>query len=289
MSSNTVVSVRNVTNLAAAFQLHYHLCLPTKAKRPHFAEPALRAATEPTLISVCQRYLYHLLDFETAPGVLRLLLSLRPEHRVAEAVKAIRGNLWAAFRREGLLAKAGPFWSRGYFVRSVGQVTNETVEQYVTSQFQHHELPRSPQHPGIYSAPGDPSALRTSAHATFELNHHFVFVVARRDPLLDPEVAQFVQQCFVRTAEQNGWIPWKVEVLPEHGHLVVGSSPTDSPEEVAGVLMNAVWELMHERCREFLRLEGLQELWKPGYFVRSVGSATTAQVRSFMGTMRVVE
>jgi REP element-mobilizing transposase RayT len=79
-------------DLRAAYQLHYYLCLRTKRSQPLFTPP-IRASLEEHLTAICAHCQFHVLESQPYENHLRLLLSLRPEHSVAEAVKKIRGNL----------------------------------------------------------------------------------------------------------------------------------------------------------------------------------------------------
>jgi REP element-mobilizing transposase RayT len=74
----------------SAYQLHYYLCFGAKRSKPVFTS-SIRAALEGHLNEICDRCDFHLLELHPYEDNLRLLLSLRPEHAVAVAVKKIMG------------------------------------------------------------------------------------------------------------------------------------------------------------------------------------------------------
>lgn len=266
-------------SLPAAYQLRYHIGLAAKRKLPLFADAPMRELVTATLADVCRRNGYHLLDHAVAPNGLYLLLSLKPEHSVSAAVKAVKGNIWAAAKNTG---RPAVLWSRGIFVRSVGTVSTAQVANYVASQFDHHGYSDSQYwQPAGYQ--GDLAALSTirkSAHAVFEMNHHFVFVLARRELILDAEIAAGLLACLRESAGRQGLVVWRAEVVPDHAHLLLGLEPSQAPAEVAGRLMADSWRWMAQRYGDALRGEGLENVWKSSYYVGTAGAVTTAQVRS---------
>jgi len=217
-----------LTNLTAAYQLRYHIGLATKRKQLLFEAPAARELVTATLGEVCRRYGYHLLDHAVAANGLHLLLSLKPEHSVSAAVRAIKGNVWAAMRDAG---RPQVVWSRGIFVRSVGSVAAPQIVAYVASQFEHHghEATARWVPAGCQADLSQLSALRRSAHAVFELNYHFVFVVARRESLFDGDTIHGVLECLRQSADRQGLPVWGMEVVPDHAHLFVGLEPSSVP------------------------------------------------------------
>ncbi|NCO37028.1 MAG: IS200/IS605 family transposase [Armatimonadetes bacterium] len=265
-------------DLPAAYQLHYHVGLAPNRKQPFFASPEVRRAIESALRSVCERNHYHLLDHALVDRGLYLLLSLRPEHSVSGAVKAIKGNLWAAVKN---LGDPQPVWSRGIFVRSVGTVNAERVATYVSTQFAHHEVDPVAFEPVSYQRNlAAMSALRNSAHVVFELNHHFVFVLDRRECFLEPEAARGLVGCLVDSAARQGVLVWRGEVVPDHVHLVTGLEPSHIPADVASRFLADSWRWLHDRYAAVLRFERLENVWRQSYYVGTVGAATTAQVRA---------
>jgi REP element-mobilizing transposase RayT len=115
----------------SAYQLHYYLCLGANRRKPVFTS-AIRAALEGYLSDICDRCRFHLIEQQTYENNLRLVLSLRPEHSVAGAVKKIRGNLSRLLCAEYGEFEAGSVWSRGYFAKSIGKV-EEAIARSLSS------------------------------------------------------------------------------------------------------------------------------------------------------------
>ena len=121
----------------AAYQLHYYLCLRSKRNKPLFTS-SIRSSLEEHLKEICDHCRFHLLESSSREDHLRLVLSLRPEHSVADAVKKIRGNLSRSLCAEYSELEAGNIWSRGYFVKSIGKVEDAVTAKYIAGQAAHH-------------------------------------------------------------------------------------------------------------------------------------------------------
>ncbi len=271
-------------NTTPAYQLRYHFGWHTHGRRPLFASVAAKDVLRRALAEVATERGYHIIEQDIGPCVLRALLSLLPEHSPAEATRVIKGNLAAAARRELSLPN---IWSRGAFLRSVGSATDDVVQRYVSDQLKHHQAaPLDNPRWGAdaqYHADGDPTALREGAHGVFECNVHVVFVVERRVDFLDEHVAAELVGYWRRVCSKHQWTPWDIGVVRDHAHLFLGLRPADCPRDVALSLMANAAYFLERRYAGALRDLSLHGVWRPGYYVGTVGAATTAQVKAFLG------
>ena len=268
-------------SVKAAYQSRFHFGWYAHGRQDKLS--SVKHLIQDTLESVCEKQGYHLLEHEIEPTVVRALISLTPQTSPTEVTRFVKGNIATAARNE---AGISDLWSRGWFCRSVGTVTTETIREYVAKQYEHHRA--APElHPELaakaqYRRPGDATKLRTSSHAVFEYNIHVVLVTNRRQEFLDLEVAESLV-CYLRqVCEKKSWIPWNIDVLPDHLHLLVGLSPTDAPDEVALSLLNNVEYFTQQRHGSVMATVVEKTVWQPGYYVGTVGAATTAQVKAFL-------
>lgn len=163
----------------AAYQLHFYICLRTQRNKPVFT-PSILDSLEEHLNAICEYCRFRVLERNSYDNHLRLILSLRPEHSIAEAVKKIRGNLSRSLCAEFGELEAGKLWSRGYFAKSIGKVEDAVVAQYIASQAVHHGYtgPSASLVCG-YDEPGNPPVLWSRNHVAFNLTHHLVLDTQR--------------------------------------------------------------------------------------------------------------
>jgi putative transposase len=277
-------------NTQPAFELRFHFGWPTRRRQATFEDAAIRDALTESFQEVTTRYGYHGLETAVEPAAVRSLVSLRPDQTPSAVTRVVRGNLATSLRRQ---LGVRELWSRGWFCRSVGHCTNETVQAYVAQQYEHHQaapsvLPAAAAK-ARYRGEGDPAELRKSAHAVFECNLHVVLVTRRRLEFLDLDVAESLVGYWRRVCEKKEWVPWEINVVWNHAHLFLGVQPRDQPGEVALSLMNNAAWFLEQRHGRVLLAEKMLGIWRPSFYVGTVGSATSAQVASFLGQKEGLE
>lgn len=126
-------------HLTWAYQLHYYLCFRTYRRRPFFNDnKSSLAESLKTLFGV---YGYHSLEMKLRASDVLLLLSLRPDHRISEVLKKLKGESSTALCRQ--LGVSPPLWARGYLARTAGRA-RLSRQRLFESTSRASRLPRSP-------------------------------------------------------------------------------------------------------------------------------------------------
>jgi putative transposase len=212
-----------------------------------FSDP-IRRSLEEHLGAICARCEFHLLECHPYDNHVRLLLSLRPEHSVAEAVKKIRGNLSRSLCADYSELEAGKLWSRGYFAKSSGKVEEAIIAKYIAGQASHHGYEgNAASLVCAYDERETPRALFFHNHATFNLRHHIVLDTQRHADVFDDVTGNALIEYWVRVAEKKGFQIAQIRVLPNHSHLRVGLRPPTSVLDCVLSLMNNSWVMMNRR------------------------------------------
>lgn len=120
---------------------------------------------------------------------------------------------------------------------------------------------------------------RRESNSVSLINFHFVFVPKRRKPILVGQVAQRLQEIIFELVLEHQWKLIALEIMPDHVHLLVNVSPTDSAAQVARWVKGRA--ARHLRS-EFPHLLRLPSLWTPSYFIGSVGSVSTEIVKKYI-------
>lgn len=86
---------------------------------------------------VCFNHQIEILAIEIMPDHVHLVLSLDPQFGINKAVKRIKGTSSNYLRKEyPELLKLPSLWTNSYFVSTIGDVSTETVLEYVKNQWQ---------------------------------------------------------------------------------------------------------------------------------------------------------
>jgi len=275
-------------DLPSAYFLHYLLAFQTRRNRPVF-QKELREPVSTWLQEICAQENYHLLAHQVRETYLEMLLSLRPYHAISKVVQktkaAVSKQVFIHYPETEDLIGRRNLWANGYKVESIGAATTAMVKAYLDSQREHHVVQTQEQRTLVRYAAPDKVTYRgfRRGKAVYRLNHHYVFTVKQRPRVLDEEIAQHLTDLWLRICDAKEYDLLTLEILDEHAHCLILHKPKHAPQEVAEALMNNTSFLIlqkYDRLRDRF-LDG--QLWIPGFFVRSVGERTTAQVKSYFG------
>ena len=119
--------------------LMVHLIFVTRYRKALlFGE--LREDIKHWMFETCQTHHWYIKRMETDRDHIHILLQYNPTDRISTIVTVLKQctTHYAWEKYEYLLRKnywkERTFWSDGYFVASVGQVSQETIEHYIENQ-----------------------------------------------------------------------------------------------------------------------------------------------------------
>ena len=268
--------------LRSAYQLHYYFCFRTKYDKP-ILESDIRASIDRQLKEIFEYCDFHLLERDLGENHLRLVVSLRPEHSVAEAIKKIKGNLSRLLCAEYEKLEAGRLWSRGYFAKSVGTVDESVVARYIANQAGHHGYTLgSASLICSYDEPNEPPPLFFHNHAAFYLAYHISLETTRHIPVFDDVTGAALIEYWLRVAQNKGFEIAQIRVLPDHCHIRVRLMPSMSVLECVLILMNNSWSMMNDRFWGVLKQTDAWDVWEPSFYAGTLGDVTTAEVKAYL-------
>ena len=126
------------------------------------------------------------------------------------------------------------------------------------------------------------TVYRTGAHTKHRLLFHIVFVAKYRRSVLRHDVAHRLKQLFWQGSQMNDWGIQKLEILPDHVHLLVQLNPVDSVANVLQILKGASSKVIREEFPELEEFLWGDSLWGDGYFAETVGRTTETAIKRYL-------
>ena len=119
------------------YMLHYHFVFIPKYRKPVLrGDVALRARD--LIRRICRDHDVEIIKGHVRPDHIHLLLSVPPTMAPSRLMQAIKGKtsfqLLRDFRALRQSFWGRHLWSRGYFVATTGNVTDEVIAKYIESQ-----------------------------------------------------------------------------------------------------------------------------------------------------------
>jgi putative transposase len=122
-------------NAGAVFSLKYHIVWCPKYRRPVLVD-RVEASLHRLLTAKALELGITVHALEVMPDHVHLFVEADPTRCVAEIVNRFKGFTSHELRREfpNLRSRLPTLWSRSYYARTVGTVSEATVRRYVASQ-----------------------------------------------------------------------------------------------------------------------------------------------------------
>jgi putative transposase len=120
----------------------------------------------------------------------------------------------------------------------------------------------------------------TSNKAVFNLGYHIIWCPKYRRQVLVGQVEHRLKELLREKAEQIGVVIETLEVMPDHVHLFVKSSPTNAPHHIVQQLKGYTSRILR---KEFPSLKSrLPTLWTRSYYVESVGHISETTIKQYI-------
>lgn len=125
-----------------------------------------------------------------------------------------------------------------------------------------------------------------SSHCKYLIKLHFVFAVKYRKKLLQGDVDTDMKQILFEIAQLKGFEIDTMQSDIDHIHILIDSSPTFSPFNIAHQLKQIstfrIWRKYPAELKKQFWKE--RTFWSDGYFVCSTGDASTDIIQKYIET-----
>ena len=128
-----MVTARSNNNVV--YRCAYHVVWCPKYRRP-VIEGAVDERLKQIIREICAERECNLIELETMPDHVHLLVECDPQYGIHRLVKQIKGRSSRVLRQEfdSLRSRLPTLWTNSYFVATVGGAPLGIVKQYVANQ-----------------------------------------------------------------------------------------------------------------------------------------------------------
>ena len=91
------------------------------------------------LAEIAKKYDYEILEIETMSDHIHLFIGIKPTVAPTDVVRTLKSisaiELFKKFPKlKKFYSRCGSLWSKGYFVSTIGKVSEETIRKYIQEQ-----------------------------------------------------------------------------------------------------------------------------------------------------------
>ena len=122
------------------YNTNYHLIWVTKYRSACFTTPELVLDMKNILLDIAVQADIIIQEIEIMPEHVHILCSFKPKYSITDIVKNLKGSSARIFLSKHPEIKNSKFWgnklwSPSYYVGTVGNMSKETVRQYILNQY----------------------------------------------------------------------------------------------------------------------------------------------------------
>ena len=118
-----------------------------------------------------------------------------------------------------------------------------------------------------------------ASHAVHDIKAHYVWSMKyRKNFLFSKKYQEKLQELIFEIGERYWYRVTKMGTDGDHIHLFIQSNPDDSFSKIVRTIKSITAREMFKTFPELKRLMWGAAFWEQGYFVRTVGDETTAQM-----------
>lgn len=124
------------------------------------------------------------------------------------------------------------------------------------------------------------SRWKTNNKSVYNCAFHLIWCPKYRRRVLTGEIETRLKELLFEKAAEHKWEIESLEVMPDHVHVFIKVSPSDSPQHVVSQLKSySSFKLRQEF--EWLKSR-LPTLWTRSYYVETVGHISESTIRKYI-------
>ena len=121
--------------------------------------------------------------------------------------------------------------------------------------------------------------MKTTRHATYDLNYHIVWLPQCRRSVLAGTVARHVEAIIHEIADDKGLEVIDLTVQPDHVHLFVSSPPKHAPSLLANWFKGISSRKYNHR---YASSDDQKITWERGYYAGTAGEVSSETIQDYI-------
>lgn len=121
---------------------------------------------------------------------------------------------------------------------------------------------------------------KTNPGCVYNVSYHIIWCPKYRRKLLVGEVEQRLRFLLTEKATENRWDISKLEIMPDHVHLFIKATPSDSVAHIVSQLKGYTSFMLRN---EFQHLrQRVPTLWTRSYYVETIGHISEKTILKYI-------
>ena len=123
---------------------------------------------------------------------------------------------------------------------------------------------------------------RHTAHATFDLKYHVIWITKYRYKILRGRIAERARDLIRQVCQARDVVIIRGAVSPDHIHMLLSAPPHLAPAKLVQYIKGRSSRKLPEEFPEWRKRYWGQHLWARGYFCATVGAVDEEMIKAYI-------
>lgn len=121
---------------------------------------------------------------------------------------------------------------------------------------------------------------KTNPNCVYNIGYHIIWCSKYRKKLLTGDIETRLKDLLLYKANENGWIIEKLETMPDHIHIFIKATPSDSIGHIVGQLKGYTSNVLRKEFK-ILRTK-VPTLWTRSYYAETIGNISQGVILKYI-------
>lgn len=124
--------------------------------------------------------------------------------------------------------------------------------------------------------------LKIGSHSVTRLVYHFTFIPKYRKRKLTGEIKESLEGMIKFCAQVNNWEVIELDIQPDHVHLLLQTTATDSPASIMQIIKGGTSKKLRETYTNSTEAVWMRSFWAGGYYAETIGRQSEADTKEYI-------
>lgn len=120
----------------------------------------------------------------------------------------------------------------------------------------------------------------TNKSSVYNIGYHIIWCSKYRRNVLTGDIESRLKDLVIQKSNENGWSIENIEIMPDHLHLFIKATPSDSISHIVSQLKGYTSSVLRNEF-ELLRTR-LPTLWTRSFYVETIGHISESVIKKYI-------
>nr|UVX50966.1 MAG: Transposase IS200 like [Bacteriophage sp.]UVY18432.1 MAG: Transposase IS200 like [Bacteriophage sp.]UWG25473.1 MAG: Transposase IS200 like [Bacteriophage sp.] len=121
---------------------------------------------------------------------------------------------------------------------------------------------------------------KTNKSSVYNIGYHIIWCSKYRRNVLTGDIESRLKDLVIQKSNENGWSIENIEIMPDHLHLFIKATPSDSISHIVSQLKGYTSSVLRNEF-ELLRTR-LPTLWTRSFYVETIGHISESVIKKYI-------